>query len=398
MRYSTDTIIQVIKTYEEQPNKFKTVGDFYEISGVCNLINEISYTTTCHVNTVDNLIDALYDLRDANDKFYSVHSKNSTIGEILHWWNPEKYYIDDVHSRFYGMLTLTDSDFIDFKNLQGYSYLIYDILYNDSLGHNSPAHDIVARYYNDIKTPIARKVALTHWDTILQETIDNIDNIKTLYQVNDFRIYIPFLEEYTETANNVIKLLKDAQLTAKLLYEYAPHRAPLEHPDSYDACDPLYKIFEDWMIWLDTDGQDHIGACVIADEMTRRGFRPNRKIQTQSHNYRSYFISKEQLEISNTPPTSKKNDDFKDKSLLVKCGVLYYMLKGKIDTKLMHKALHFALQDGKHKFEGHNCKDSVYSYISHPQRFLTKSATIDRIKEKLDEYRFSQTEIDELLK
>ena len=399
MKYSTDTIIQILDEYQNNPSKFKTADDLFQFDYCKNLINEISYTTTCHAETIDDFIDVLSDLRDANDKFHSLFPNSRPIGEILHWWNPEKYYYEDEFSRFHGMITLTDSDIIDYKNLSDQcSHLVYDILYNDSLGNESPAHNVVAKYYNAYNTMIARRVALKRWEIIFQGIIDKIASIKMLYQIDNFRVYIPFLEDYEETANNIIILFEEAKNTANLLYEYDPYPAPLESPNAYNAFEGVREALENWMIWLDSEGHDHKGACAIADELTRRGYRPNHKIQTPACNYRSYFIGKNSLEKPELTDNSKGNEKPVSDSLIVKCGVLYYMLKSHINQKLIHKVAHFAFKRDESKFDGHNCKDSSYSYISHPERFTGKNAIQERIKEILAEYRFTDTEIEELLK
>jgi hypothetical protein len=151
----------------------------------------------------------------------------------------------------------------------------------------------------------------------------------------------------------------------------------LENPDDIMVIEDMETIFEEWRDRVaQEEGNDE--ATIIYDEMIRRGLCPNTKTTNNENKYRRYIIGiqeKSQEEV--VPPSAEKQ---KEKKVKDKTAVLYYMLKDKLDTVLMQKVIHYACTPQK-EYKGAYPNDTIYTYVSHPEKLLDKMDRIDYVKE-----------------
>ena len=386
--------------YEEK----ETIGDYSSIYSICRtsdehatmsiLVSTLVRAVNCNINSFDDLKLVLIDLHEAYKQYYWRNGVAFTDPcEILNWWNPEKYGIADEHDKFWKLQIITDSDFIPYKSFTEDEYhIVYDVLYNDACG--STAYDVVASYYNKYKTPIGRKVALMHWSKCFQRIIDALKIYKEKALEGDVCVYIPFLDDYKQTATHTIDVFEMANEAVALLRDTDGKDAPLENPDDLMEIEDMETIFEEW--------RDRVAqevnvdeATIIHDEMIRRGLCPNTKTANSENKYRKYIIGiQEKTQEEVVLPSAEKQ---KEKKIKDKTAVLYYMLKDEVDTVLMQKVIHYALTPQK-EYKGACPNDTIYTYVSHPEKLVDKMDRIDYIKEELTKYKFDEDYINRNLK
>lgn len=355
------------------------------------LEQDLYAAANCNISDFEGFKNTLLDLHEAlqynYSEFYAPH-------EILRQWDSTKYGYADEHDKFFGLKIITDSDFIPYKTFTKEEYhIVYDIIYNDAF--EICAYDVVASYYNQYKTRIGRKVALKHWNNCFQKVIDALVNLKKETKENELCIYIPFLEDYKETATHIIELFEMAQDTVNLLRNGDGATVCLENPDKIEKVADMLTIFRDWRDSLWQDDQEL--AYIIHDEIIRRGLFPNSKLIVKENRYRKYFIdiAEPSEEKKDTMPDTweeKKEKTIKDKS-----AVIYYMLKDNINTDLLQKVIHYACCPQK-EYAGANPNDTIYTYIKHPEKFLDKIDRINYIKENLEKYKFDNDYINKNIK
>ena len=392
---------KLLARFKEEKDAMEDYSNMYSIchtrdehTAMSILISNLLSAANCKINTFDDLKTALIDLHEAYKQYSCKHgSIFMNPCEILNWWNPEKYGFADEHDRFWNLQIITDSDFIPYKSFTEEEYhIVYDVLYNDACG--STAYDVVASYYNKYKTPIGRKVALMHWGKCFQRIINALKIYMEKALEGDVCVYIPFLDDYKQTATHTIDVFEMAKEAVTLLRGTDGNDAPLENPDDIMVIEDMETIFEEWRDRVaQEEGNDE--ATIIYDEMIRRGLCPNTKTTNSENKYRRYIIGiqeKSQEEV--VPPSAEKQ---KEKKVKDKTAVLYYMLKDKLDTVLMQKVIHYACTPQK-EYKGAYPNDTIYTYVSHPEKLLDKMDRIDYVKEELTKYKFDEDYIKRNLK
>lgn len=388
----------VLELHYNNKDSIKNTEDLYQLCsdegwiGECaNLVNHLMRSINCRVESFMDLQNVLCDLYHAYNDYTACYGygDSESASRILYWWDSKKYGYADEHDRFWKMQIITDSDFIPYKSLSNQEYhLIYDVLYNDD-----NAYDVVATYYNEMKTPIGRKVALKHWVNLFQNIIDTLNWWKEKSISGDVCIYIPFLDEYRETASHTIELFNMAIDTANLLRDTDGSPVEIEHPDKMLRVDDMKKEFQDWMDNVVSESEEE--SVIIYDEMIRRGFFPNTKPNNKENLYRTDIIG---VEVKETPAEQLSAEEVKEQSIKNRTAVIYYMLQDKVDARVIHKLAHYVCKPNA-EFKGANASDTIYTYISHPnERFLDKTETIDYLRKTLQKYKFDDDYINKNIK
>lgn len=402
MMLASNKIEKLLSRINKEQESIKDYSSLYsifstneELSLIINLVSSLTRATNCHIESFDDLKSALLDLGIAYKEYY--WNKGIVLidfCEILHWWDSEKYGYADEHDRFWKLQVITDSDFIPYKSFTEEEYhIVYDVLYNDACGSN--AYDVVASYYNKYKTPVGRKVALKHWCKCFQKIIDALNTYKEKAFEGDVCVYIPFLDDYKQTATHTIEVFEMARDAAILLRDTDGKDAPIENPDDIMVVEDMETIFEEWRDRLaQEEGVEE--ATVIHDEMIRRGLCPNTKVVNKKNNYRTYIIGayeETQIENKNVSPEEQKEKSVKDRA-----AVIYYMLKDKVDNALIQKVIHYVCKPTK-EYKGADANDTIYTYVAHPKKsFLDKADRINNLKEILKKYQFDEEYINKNIK
>lgn len=398
----TTKIEKVLSRIKEEQESIKDYSSLYsifsgdeELTLIANLVSSLTRATNCHIESFEDLKQVLLDLGIAY-KEYPCKTEYLLMNfcEILNWWNSEKYGYADEHDRFWKLQVITDSDFIPYKSFTEEEYhIVYDVLYNDACG--STAYDVVASYYNKYKTPIGRKVALMHWCKCFQKIIDALNVYKEKAFEGDVCVYIPFLDDYKQTATHTIEVFEMAKDAAILLRDTDVKDAPIENPDDIMAVDDMETIFTEWMDRLGEETSEE-GASIIYDEMIRRGLCPNTKICNSENKYRTYIIG-----AYEESPAENKHvslEEQKEKSIKDRAAIIYYMLKDDVETSVIQKIIHYVCKPTK-EYKGANPSDTIYTYVAHPEKsFLDKADRIDYIKETLKKYHFDEEYINKNIK
>lgn len=389
---SLNTVLELVV------NNKDVITDRYNLYEICkestdliNLENHLYNASNCNITDFQKFKEALLDLHEALKYNELVISSPS---EILRQWDSTKYGYADEHSKFWGLKIITDSDFIPYKTFTNEEYhIVYDIIYNDAFGNC--AYDVIASYYNNYKTPIGRKVALKHWNECFKRVIANLIRLKKETKEDELCIYIPFLEDYKETATHVIELFEMAQDSANLLRNGDGANVGLENPDKIEKVDDMLTVFENWRDYLCQEDQEL--AEIIHEELIRRGLNPNKRTRFKENKYRTHFIGIVEDSKLETVTNQDTWEDKKEKSIKDKSAVIYYMLKDNINTDLLQKVIHYACCPQK-EYAGANPNDTIYTYIKHPEKFLDKIDRINYIKENLEKYKFDNDYINKNIK
>lgn len=296
--------------------------------------------------------------------------------------------MNPMHEEYYSLSELeiiTDSQFINFKNLSNEDIsIIYEVMLNGALGC-SP-YDVIVYHYNLYKTPIGRKVILKHWGDYFQYIIEKLEAYNRSTIKGSWCVYIPFLNEYKRSSQYTIKLFKMAKDATELIRELDGEKLQMEKAESLIVVGPMSDLFQKWKSEVLNEG-DMLKAEVIDDEMMRRGIILGEPKQSREKYWSLCISSKKQ-----------DNDYYKEEgrtiSKVEKAGVLYYMLRDCADDSLIYKVLHYVLNTGK-QFKGADANDTIYTYIKHPERFLTNNK-MWRIVDILDAYHFPDEVIEKI--
>ena len=292
------------------------------------------------------------------------------------------------------MPVITDSDFIDYKNLSHTEYqVVYDILFNYEI---SPA-DIICKHYNAFKTHISRTVALKQWSRVFQKIIDSLSDWKKKSQKDEVCVCIPFLNEYQETASHTINLFLMAQEAIEILLIEKLVEAPIENPDYIEHVKDMNSMMEEWSERLSDELNTNKVYDIVYEERIRRGFIPNQKVH--GNEYRRYLISTEDVDatildnvvIKNTEGAKSSKSNLKEK-----VAVVYSMLCDSVENDLIQKVVHYAFKS-EEEFVGANASDTIYTYINKPQKQLfDKIERINKVKDVLRKYGFDEERISKI--
>ncbi len=399
-----------ISIYEEHINEIKTIGDFYKCidytkgdwSGVFNLVSMLSNMINAHVETVGDLVGCLYDLQtifadiDDDSILHTLaswgieHSGQYTYSEqeiatLLNGFDYEKYKFED-RSRFYGLQTITDCDFIDYKNLNQESYnLVYGILLNST--YTSGIYDCIAVHYNDIKHPVLRKSLLLHWDKLFQKVIEGIEHCLDKSGAKELRVYIPFLGSYEELASHTIEIFKLAQDITRLLRD-TDCKEELDAEELENLL-PMKEMMEEYAEYMMGEGFGHVHAAVY-DEIARRGLVKNVKHGQSGYSYLSDVVGKIRKDEAETEE-KEGIPSYEEATMNRKIAVVFYMLSStNATTDIMHRIAHYLIHDDKEWKGTDNGKATIYNYlrrlIKNDPPFLSKQDDIDYVKNTLLKY------------
>lgn len=397
---STQKDFDILKIIFENQDAIKEEEHLYSFVSkddaiFSHIIKDLKHSTNCHIASFKDLKDALIDLYKAYEVLLERDGEVLMVGhEVLRWWNSDKYGYTDEHDRFWKLKIITDSDFIPYKTFTNEEYhIVYDILYNDACGSN--AYDVVASYYNRYKTNIGRKVALKHWIKCFQIVIDSLSKWKERTHEEDVCIYIPFLNDYKETASHVIDVFEMAQDASNLLRNTNGEVVQIEKPEALVKILDMKSVFQAFQYRISqTVGEDK--AMVIHDEMVRRGLCPNTKYTYKEDKYRTCIIG-----AYEESPAENKHvslEERKEKSIKDRAAIIYYMLKDDVETSMIQKIIHYVCNPTK-EYKGANPSDTIYTYVAHPEKyFLDKADRIDYIKETLQKYHFDEEYINKNIK
>lgn len=404
----------ILSLYDEHINEIKTIGDFYKFYDgridmkEISLISMLSNMTNAHVETVEDMIGCLGDLQtimskiDDNDIIGMLNNigiahadedygySESEIAHMLNAFKPGKYKFED-RDRFYGLQTITDCDFIDYKGLNKENYeLVYGILLNsyDAAG----IYDSIAIKYNAIPQPVLRKSILLHWDKLFQRVIDGLEHCIDKSREKELRVYIPFLEGYEETASYTIEIFKMAQDITRLLRDTdCQDELAANNPDNLIKILPMKEMMEEYGESMLQEGFSDITEAVYI-EMARRGLVKNVKWQTSSFSYLTDVVGK-----------SKKVEDgneeevlsFEEATMNRKIAVVFHMLRGtNATTDIMHRVAHYLIHDDKEWKGTDNGKATIYNYLRRLTKndppFLVKQDDIEYVKKTLLKYGFKE--------
>ena len=345
---------------------------------LCNsIINELRGIFNARVETIQDLKRALLDI-----KSYKKDFDLKEMGEVLFYVNSKLYsYKEDGNDK---KVVFTDTDIIPVGLLtEVEEKLIYGIMHTQVYRYEP--YDVIVNYYNKVNSPVLRKAKLQQWYRTINEIITNIDNLLEKYKGEDVGVTIPFIP-YVGSLKSLKKIFLLSVDIISGLMENTLERFQLENNVLFTEIPTVYELLDEFKQDLNEEMSE-----AVRQEMIRRGYgKPNEKGE-EGNAYKRLFIGNNTL-VKQVVKERVEDNKVKRESTLKRVGVMYYMLKDKIDIALMHKVIYFAITPEKEYIKDAN--DTIYTYLTHPEeRFLSKIDTIDFIKETLRKYKFKEEEI-----
>ena len=281
--------------------------------------------------------------------------------------------------------TLSDYDIFDIELIRDDYRVIYGILYNDVQG-SADAYDVIASTFNSYNSQIQRKATMMRWQRIIQTAMKRMDKaMDSVEEDTSIEVNVPFLD-YCDSVKHTRQIFLGALDVIELLLE-TDGKEELPYSDEVALPTTMFEDMETFMINANEGecGLDSLWGNAIANEMIDRGLLHKDKFQTV-YSYRESLVGTFKPKADKKPVVSRKGI-----SNINKVGVLYYMLKDSVvDIKTMNRIAHYFLVN-EDEFKGTNgSNDSIYTYISHPERLTDKQDKIDYIKEQLAKYGFDE--------
>lgn len=289
--------------------------------------------------------------------------------------------------------TLSDYDIFDIELIRDDYRVIYGILHNDAQG-SADAYDVIAYTFNYIDSPIQRKATMMRWQRIIQTALERMDKaMDSVEEDTSIEVNVPFID-YCDSVKHTRQIFLGALDVIGLLLE-TDGKEELPHSDELSLPTTMFDDMETFMIKANEGeyGMDYFWGNAIANEMIDRGLLRKDKFPTV-YSYRASLVGTFKAKEEKRTAVSRKGI-----SNINKVGVLYYMLKDTgVDIKTMNRIAHYFLIN-EDEFKGTNgSNDSIYTYLSHPERLTDKQDKTDYIKEQLAKYGFDESFIAKYVK
>lgn len=323
---------------------------------------------------------------------------------------------------------ITDSDFIpkEYCYLETYKDL-YQIAY--SVVYKTPSyervHDTIVLMAKQTKSILSLKAKLYLWEKELSKIVNQLKS----YQKKNAHVEVVVpITTYYESLELTLSIYEYSKV---IIQELQKDVALLdaEPTNETKAIPSIYSLFTDYIIdfqecfqdmsYINEDGLvvgETIGDCyeIIFDELYRRNLRDEKELEkcgifklipdlppfTASKNYDNeklfmeLFMSKEGHasinELKDNTPILNKEETKAEDNKKIKCGVLYYLLKDRVeDDYTLSAIINYCCNIIYNKKVRHKNNNSIDKYIR-----LYKKRDLEQ--ERFDSYDLLPTVIDDI--
>lgn len=386
MEYSITEIGNLITHIEEKRSHLLSFAELDKLNEP--LIKQIIATPTCHIRTVGDILEVLGEIL----KYQEIHrTRISTINlaKTLSRINPDKYQYQDEIDKFNGLRRITDSDIIDFKSLSEEDYsIIYSILYNDygiPYTYNAIAHGCNAYTQANIKV-----ISLRHWGRLFKSIIQRIERVLSAMNQTEALVYIPFLDDYSQTASHVIRLYEISLDITEQLSKCATDSkfTLIKTKHSHKPVRSMIQMMESYM---SKHGRDSKVINAFNDEMMRRDLIPATKRHDEYCNtYKEYYLT------TSEDNYNAEESDIKAIKKSDKVAAFYYILSP-YKVKKSHICQAFNLVESGH-VKSLDSSDTTYAYLKDPEKLLFRAKTrYEEVKRILEKCKYTKEEIKDIL-